>query len=201
MWLVVGLGNPGKEYAGNRHNVGFRVVERLAERWKAGPLKEKFQGRYARASFAGDDCALLEPLTFMNLSGESVRKAMDFFKIPVERVVVVHDEMDLAYGEVRVKVGGGAAGHNGLRSITQHATAEFIRVRVGVGRPPRAGADWVLSDFSASEGAILSGVLDAASLAVETVIQSGPARAQNQFNTRPKAAGEPPPTATTKKHE
>lgn len=199
MWLVVGLGNPGKQYAGNRHNVGFMVVERLVDRWKVGGLKEKFQGRFAKASFAGDECVLLEPLTFMNLSGESVRKAMDFFKIPVERVIVVHDEMDLPYGEVRVKVGGGAAGHNGLRSITQHATADFVRVRVGVGRPPRAGADWVLSDFSASEGAILSGVLDAASLAVETVMEKGPARAQNQLNTRPKTADEPP--KTTKKNE
>lgn len=188
MWLVVGLGNPGKQYERNRHNVGFRVVERLAERWKAGPLKEKFQGRFAKASFAGTECVLLEPLTFMNLSGESVRKAMDFFKVPVERVIVIHDEMDVPFGELRVKVGGGAAGHNGLRSITSHATAEFVRVRVGVGRPPRAGAEWVLSDFSSSEGAELGDVLDAASLAVETVVEKGPARAQNLCNARPKPA-------------
>lgn len=191
MWLVVGLGNPGKQYEGNRHNVGFRVVDRLAERWQAGPLREKFQGRYAKASFATQECVLLEPLTFMNLSGESVRKAMDFFRIPVEHVVVVHDEMDVAFGDVRVKVGGGAAGHNGLRSITQHASADFVRVRVGVGRPPGAGASWVLGDFSKAESATLPDVLEAASLAVETVVEKGPERAMNLFNARPKAARSP----------
>jgi peptidyl-tRNA hydrolase, PTH1 family len=186
VWLVVGLGNPGPKYEGTRHNVGFRVVERLAARWKAPPAKEKFQGLFTRGAFAGEEHVLLEPMTYMNLSGESVRKAMDFFKVPVANVLVVHDEMDLPFGDTRVKVGGGLAGHNGLRSIAQHCTPEFVRIRVGVGRPPGAGADWVLGGFSKAESAELPAVLDAASLAVETSIERGPERAMNLFNIRPK---------------
>lgn len=186
MWLVVGLGNPGPKYEGTRHNVGFRVVERLAARWKAPAAREKFQGLVTRGAFAGDEHVLLEPMTFMNLSGESVRKAMDFFKIPIANVVVVHDEMDLGFGEVRVKLGGGLAGHNGLRSIAQHCTPEFVRIRVGVGRPPGAGADWVLGHFSTSESAELPAVLDAASLAVETSIEKGPEKAMHLLHTKPK---------------
>jgi PTH1 family peptidyl-tRNA hydrolase len=185
MWLVVGLGNPGTEYAKNRHNVGFMLVDRLVERWKAPALKDKFSGRFTRGSIGGEEFVLLTPLTYMNLSGESVRKAMDFFKIPVGNVLVAHDEMDLAFREVRVKVGGGAAGHNGLKSIIQHATADFARLRIGVGRPPRGSSeDWVLGNFDVSESAELPDVLHAAALAAETVVQKGAAAAQNNVNTK-----------------
>lgn len=188
MWLVVGLGNPGAAYAKNRHNVGFMVIERVAERARAVGFKEKFSGLFTRVSMGAEDVVLLLPLTYMNLSGTSVRKAMDFFKIPVENVLVVHDEMDLAFGEQRVKVGGGAAGHNGLKSITQHCTADFVRLRIGVGRPPRGRAeDWVLGNFDVSESAELPGVLDAAALAAEAVVLRGPGAAQNSVNTKAKA--------------
>lgn len=190
-WLVVGLGNPGAEYAKNRHNVGFMVVERLVEQWKAPALKEKFSGRFTKASVGkNDEAVLLTPLTFMNLSGESVRKAMDFFKIPLANVLVVHDEMDLPFRDVRVKVGGGAAGHNGLKSIIQHASADFVRLRIGVDRPPRGSAeDWVLGNFDVSESAELPDVLHAAALAAESVVLKGPAAAQNSTNTKAKARG------------
>ena len=186
MWLVVGLGNPGPKYRGNRHNVGFDVVERVAEKMSALPFKEKFSGLWCRGTLRGEDVVLLEPQTFMNLSGESVQKAMTFFKIPLTNVVVVHDEMDHAFGEVRVKVGGGAAGHNGLKSIIQHCGGpEFVRVRVGIGRPPKGSSEsWVLGNFDAVECAQLPDVLTGATLAVEAVVVDGPAAAQNRVNTR-----------------
>jgi len=188
MWLVVGLGNPGAAYAKNRHNVGFMVVDRLAARAKAPDFKDKFSGAFARASVGGEDVVLLKPVTYMNLSGTSVRRAMDFFKIPIENVLVIHDEMDLAFGDVRVKVGGGAAGHNGLKSMTQHCTAEFVRLRIGVGRPLHGRAeDWVLGNFDVSESAELADVLDAAALAAEAVVLRGPGAAQNSVNTKAKA--------------
>jgi PTH1 family peptidyl-tRNA hydrolase len=188
MWLVVGLGNPGAAYAKNRHNVGFMVVDRLAERANAPGFKDKFSGLFTRASLAGEDVLLLKPLTYMNVSGTSVRKAMDFFKVPIENVLVIHDEMDVAFAELRIKVGGGAAGHNGLKSMTQHCTAEFVRLRIGVGRPPRGSAeDWVLGNFDVSESAELPAVLDAAALAAEAVVLKGPGAAQNSVNTKAKA--------------
>jgi peptidyl-tRNA hydrolase, PTH1 family len=186
MWLVVGLGNPGAEYAKNRHNVGFMVVDRLVERWKAPALKDKFSGRFTKVALGkSDEAVLLTPLTYMNLSGESVRKAMDFFKVPLSNVLVIHDEMDLPFRDVRVKVGGGAAGHNGLKSILQHAGADFVRLRIGVGRPARGSSeDWVLGNFDVSEGAELPDVLHAAALAAESVVLKGPAAAQNSTNTK-----------------
>lgn len=188
MWLVVGLGNPGAAYAKNRHNVGFMAVRRVAERAKAPDFKDKFSGSFCRAKIGGEDAALLAPLTYMNLSGTSVRKAMDFFKIPIERVLVIHDEMDLPFRDLRVKVGGGAAGHNGLKSVTQHCTADFVRLRIGVGRPPRGSAEeWVLGNFDVSESAELPDVLDAAALAAEAVVLRGPGAAQNSVNTKARA--------------
>jgi PTH1 family peptidyl-tRNA hydrolase len=186
MWLVVGLGNPGKQYAKNRHNVGFMVTELLGARWKAPAAKEKFSALWSKAAFAGDDAILLQPQTYMNLSGESVQKAMAFFKVPLSNVLVIHDELDLAFEDVRVKVGGGAAGHNGLKSILQHCVGpDFVRVRIGIGRPPRGAVEsWVLGDFDAVEGARLPDVLQAAALASEAVLRDGPAKAQILFNTK-----------------
>lgn len=188
MWLVVGLGNPGPKYAGNRHNVGFKVVELLASRWRAAAAKEKFSGLWTKGTFAGEEAVLLQPMTYMNLSGESVQKAMAFFKVPLSNVIVIHDELDLAYADVRLKMGGGAAGHNGLKSIIQHCGGpEFLRVRIGIGRPPKGAVEsWVLGDFDALERAQLQDVLQAAALASEAVLREGPAKAQNQFNTKPK---------------
>jgi peptidyl-tRNA hydrolase, PTH1 family len=190
MYLVVGLGNPGSSYAGHRHNVGFRVVSRLAERLGAPEAKSKFKGLFTRAAIGGQDVILLLPQTYMNVSGESVRPAADFFRISPDHVVVVHDELDLPFGEVRVKVGGGLAGHNGLRSIAQHlGTQDFVRVRFGIGRPPRgAVVPYVLGDFSADERAVLDTHLDQGVEAVERVLLEGPARAMAALHGKAKPA-------------
>lgn len=186
MKLVVGLGNPGKQYAGNRHNVGFMVVDELARRWSADPFREKFKAELSRARRGSDEAILLKPLTYMNLSGESVQKALAFYKLGLPDLIVIHDELDLPFGTVRVKVGGGLAGHNGLKSIVQHASGpDFVRVRVGVGRPPQKGADHVLSDFSKLECSELAGVLERASLAVSDILDRGISAAMNQHNQTP----------------
>jgi len=183
VFLVVGLGNPGPKYARNRHNVGFMVVERLAG---SEPFRDKLKGRFARTRLAGEDAVLLEPLTFMNLSGESVQAAMQFFKVPLERVLVVHDELDLPFETVRLKKGGGAAGHNGLKSIIQHCGGpDFLRLRVGIGRPERGAVQGhVLSDFSSDEGARLPDVLEDAARAVNAVLEVGVSAAMNRVNAR-----------------
>lgn len=187
MHLVVGLGNPGPEHARNRHNVGFMVVERLAE--SAGErLREKLQGRFAKTRLAGEPVVLLEPLTYMNHSGESVQRAMRFFDVPLERVLVVHDELDLALGTLRLKRGGGVAGHNGLASVVKHCGGpDFMRLRVGIGRPEQGTVRrHVLSDFSSGEGATLEDVLTQATRAVEAVVADGIDAAMNALHARPR---------------
>jgi len=149
--LVAGLGNPGREYAGNRHNVGWMVVDELARRHD-GAWKAKFNGRVAEIRIDGHKVALLKPETFMNDSGRPVRAAMQYFKLQPDAVLVVHDEGDLPLGRLQARVGGGLAGHNGLRSVAKHlGTPEFLRLRVGVGRPERGDhrslADFLLADF------------------------------------------------------
>jgi peptidyl-tRNA hydrolase, PTH1 family len=193
MLLVVGLGNPGTKYERNRHNVGFMVVDRVADRLRAEPFREKFKGVFTRV--AGHDLVLLKPLTYMNLSGESVQAAMQFFKVGLGEVLVIHDELDLPYGDNRLKLGGGTAGHNGLKSMLQHCGGDgFGRLRVGIGRPrgekgEKPGNDvvgHVLGDFSSLERASLPDVLDHAALGVETVLSKGIAQAMNVFNAKPK---------------
>jgi PTH1 family peptidyl-tRNA hydrolase len=196
MWLVVGLGNPGSQYQRNRHNVGFMVTERLLGAFQAGAWKEKFSGLYAKGAWKGEDVVLLEPMTYMNLSGESVQKAMTFFKVPLTNVLVVHDELDLPWRDVRIKVGGGHAGHNGLRSIIQHCGGpDFVRVRVGIGKPPRGTTEsWVLGDFDGMESAELPDVLQAAAFATEAVLEKGAAAAMNKVHGKgPREGGKPPP--------
>ena len=193
MYLVVGLGNPGKKYERNRHNVGFMVVERLARSHGLPDFKEKFSAVWTKGEVAvgggRHPVALLEPQTYMNLSGDSVQPAAAFLKVDPSHVIVVHDELDLAWRDVRLKVGGGHAGHNGLRSIIQRlGSPEFIRVRVGVGRPPPGFrgdvADYVLADFDALEKSELPDVVDRAVLAIEKVIAEGIAPAMNFVNTK-----------------
>lgn len=193
MHLVVGLGNPGKKYERNRHNVGFMVVERLAQSHDLPAFKEKFSGVWTKGEIVVGDArhpvALLLPHTFMNLSGDSVQPAAAFLKVDPGHVIVVHDELDLPWQDVRLKVGGGHAGHNGLRSIIQRlGTPDFVRVRVGIGRPPPGFrgdvADWVLSDFDAMERAELPAVVDRACAAIERVVADGVAAAMNVVNTR-----------------
>lgn len=163
MKLFVGLGNPGEKYARNRHNVGFMAVERIAERHKLGPWKRKFQGHAADGEIGGEKIMLLKPDTYMNESGRSVGEAARFLRIPEADVVVFHDELDLLPGKVRVKTGGGNAGHNGLRSITAHIGNAYQRVRIGIGHPGSKDAvqHWVLNDFAKADAEWLNDLLDA----------------------------------------
>jgi PTH1 family peptidyl-tRNA hydrolase len=191
--LVAGLGNPGPKYAGNRHNVGFMAVALLAERLGAAASRDGFEGRVTKTTHAGHDLVLLQPMTFMNRSGESVQAAMAFYKLSLGDVVVVHDELDLPFGEVRIKIGGGAAGHNGLRSITAQCGGNgFVRVRIGIGRPPSGRPEgWVLGDFGAEERAALPAVLDVAVGAVLGIVVEGAERTMNRLHTKkkPEVAG------------
>jgi peptidyl-tRNA hydrolase, PTH1 family len=182
--LVVGLGNPGREYAGHRHNVGWMVVDELARRhglsWKG-----KFLGRVAELRLDGHRVGLLKPETFMNESGRSVGAAARFYKLEPDAILVVHDEIDLEPGRLQARSGGGLAGHNGLRSIAAHlGSPDFLRLRVGVGRPgrgdPRRPADYVLSDFVPDDDA--ETIVARAADAVETLDAEGLERAQAQFN-------------------
>lgn len=195
MHLIVGLGNPGKKYARNRHNVGFMALERLAEAHGMSDFKEKWSGLFAKGEIAAGGkrhpVTLLMPQTFMNLSGDSVQPAAAFLKVAPANVIVLHDEIDLPWSDVRLKIGGGHAGNNGIRSTIQRLGAEFVRVRIGVGRPP-AGfkgevADWVLGDFDAMERAELPDVLGRACVAVERVVADGLQTAMNAVNTKPAA--------------
>lgn len=184
--LVAGLGNPGPEYAATRHNVGFMVADELARR-VGGSWRGKFSGELAEVRLEGRRLALLKPQTYMNESGRSVGAAVRFFKVDPEALVVVHDEVDLDPGRLQARLGGGLAGHNGLRSIAQHVgTEEFARLRVGVGRPergdPRPVADFVLSPFP-PELAVDALVARAAD-AVETIAREGVEAAQQGFNER-----------------
>ena len=184
--LVVGLGNPGREYAKHRHNVGAMVVDELARR-HGGSWRGKFSGRIAEIRLDGHKVALLKPETYMNESGRSIAAAAGFFKVEPESVLVVHDESDLELGRLQLRLGGGLAGHNGLRSVAQSLkTPEFMRLRVGVGRPergdPRPLADWVLSDFEPHDDA--DALVSHAADAVETLDAEGVERAQATVNRR-----------------
>jgi peptidyl-tRNA hydrolase, PTH1 family len=184
--LVAGLGNPGREYADTRHNVGFMVAEELARR-HGGSWRAKFSGDLAEMRLDGLRLAVLKPQTYMNVSGRSVGAAARFFKVEPEALLVVHDEVDLEPGRLQARLGGGLAGHNGLRSVAQHlGTPEFARLRIGVGRPgrgdPRPVADFVLSPFSPEVD--VEGLVARAADAVETVARAGVEEAQNRFNER-----------------
>jgi PTH1 family peptidyl-tRNA hydrolase len=184
--LVAGLGNPGREYADTRHNVGFMVADELARR-HGGSWRAKFSGDLAEMRLDGLRLALLKPQTYMNESGQSVGSAVRFFKVDPETLLVVHDEVDLEPGRLQVRLGGGFAGHNGLRSVAQLlGTGDFARLRIGVGRPergdPRPVADFVLSPFAPDVD--VEGLVARAADAVETIAREGLEEAQNRFNER-----------------
>jgi PTH1 family peptidyl-tRNA hydrolase len=184
-WLIAGLGNPGPEYAGNRHNAGFMVADVLAERMGARFTRDRSRAAVATGRLAGFPVTLAKPLTFMNLSGRPVAALRTFYKIPPERIVVVHDELDLPFAAIRLKQGGGDNGHNGLRSVTAAlGTREYFRVRVGIGRPPGRmdPADFVLHDFSAAERKLVPEAAERAADATEALLQRGLAAAQNEFH-------------------
>jgi peptidyl-tRNA hydrolase, PTH1 family len=182
--LVAGLGNPGREHAADRHNAGWMVVDELARR-HSGSFKSKFSGRLAETRVGESRVALLEPETYMNESGRSIAAAARFFKVEPEDVLVVHDDVDLPVGRLQVRLGGGLAGHNGLRSISQAlGTAEFLRVRIGVGRPergdPRPVADFVLSPFAPEDD--VESLIARAADAVESMLGDGLVETQQRFN-------------------
>lgn len=186
-WVIVGLGNPGERYASTRHNLGAMTVDVLLER-SGGNLKSHKSGcLIAEVPLAGERVVLARPTTFMNDSGRPVGQLVRFFRTPPDRVVVLHDELDIPFGDVRVKNGGGTAGHNGLRSIVNHlGSTEFARVRMGIGRPrgDQDAVKKVLDSFSSSERKELPTVLETGADAVETIVSSGIERAMNTFNTR-----------------
>jgi peptidyl-tRNA hydrolase, PTH1 family len=184
-WLIAGLGNPGPEYAGNRHNAGFMVADLLAGRIGARFKRDRSRAAVASGRLAGFPVTLAKPMTFMNLSGRPVAALRTFYKVPPERIVVVHDELDLPFGVLRLKQGGGDNGHNGLRSVTAAlGTREYFRVRVGIGRPPGRmdPADFVLHDFSAAERKLVPEVLERAADATEVLMRRGLAAAQTEFH-------------------
>jgi PTH1 family peptidyl-tRNA hydrolase len=187
-WLVVGLGNPGPSYAANRHNVGFMVLDLLAERVGARFKAHKGRADVVEGRLAGARAVLAKPKTYMNLSGGPTASLRDFFKVPVEQIVVVHDELDIPYGTLRLKRGGGDNGHNGLRSITSSiGSKDYLRVRVGIGRPPgrQDPADYVLKDFAAAERKELGFHVDRAADAVEALLSGPLEAAQNSFHVDP----------------
>ena len=185
-WLIVGLGNPGAEYAKTRHNVGFRTADLLAAQAGVKIDRAKFRGLVCQARLAGQKVLLLKPQTFMNASGEAVHLAAMFYRVPISRILVISDDISLPVGKVRVRAEGSAGGHNGLKSIISHlGSQDFPRVKIGVGAKPHPDydlADWVLSDFSAQEEKALAPALEHAAEAVLALMQSGPAAAANKFN-------------------
>jgi peptidyl-tRNA hydrolase, PTH1 family len=188
--LVVGLGNPGREYAGHRHNVGFGVVDRLAGAVGIPLGQSKFQGRFGQRDVGRTRVLLLEPETYMNASGEAVSAAVRFFKVAPEDLLVVHDELDLSFGRLQLKKGGGTGGHNGLESIVEQlGTSEFARLRFGIGKPQGPNAKermvgHVLHDFSAEEKALLPPLLERAVDMARSWIALGLAEAMNRHNRR-----------------
>ncbi|MFX4293724.1 aminoacyl-tRNA hydrolase [Streptomyces bohaiensis] len=189
-WLVAGLGNPGPGYAGNRHNVGFMVADLLAQRIGARFAVHRSRAMVAEGRLGppGPDSrriVLAKPMSYMNLSGGPVNAVCGYQKIPLERVVVIHDELDIDYGVLRLKRGGGDNGHNGLKSLTSTIGRDYYRVRFGVGRPPgrMEVSDYVLKDFSSTERKELDYFVDRAADAVEALITDGLERAQSTFNS------------------
>ncbi len=185
-WLIVGLGNPGREYERTRHNCGFRALDALAEKLGCKIDKGKFQGLYGQTSCNGKKLLLLKPQTFMNLSGRSVVQISAYFNIPPQRIIVMFDDISLAPGRLRVRSDGSAGGHNGIKSIIQElGSQDFPRVKIGVGskpEPERDLADWVLSTFSAQEEKLLSDALVNAGEAALCIMEQGTQAAANRFN-------------------
>ena len=185
-WLIVGLGNPGKEYERSRHNCGFRALDILADKLGCRVDKGKFQGLYGQCGYGGRKLYLLKPMTYMNLSGRSVLQLSSYFNIPPQRIIVLFDDISLEPGRLRIRPDGSAGGHNGIKSIIQEVGSQaFPRVKIGVGAKPNPDfdlADWVLSGFSASEEKALAPALERAADAALCIIDRGTAEAANRFN-------------------
>lgn len=185
-WLVVGLGNPGQKYANTRHNMGFLTVDLLAEKQGVKLNKVKFKSAYNILSFAGCKCLVMKPQTYMNLSGEAVREAAQFYKLPADRVLVIYDDVSLPVGRLRVRPTGSAGGHNGIKNIIAHlGTQDFPRIKIGTGAPAGGGAemiDWVIGVPSQAERKVLVESFERAIQAAACVIENGCQKAMNDFN-------------------
>jgi PTH1 family peptidyl-tRNA hydrolase len=187
MKLVVGLGNPGKEYTLTKHNVGFLVVDELGKRVGIDIQKSKFQSLYGEGFLEGNKILLLKPQAYMNRSGGAVSSASDFYKIPPENIIVIHDEMDISLGRIMIKPGGGSAGNNGIKSIISSlGSKDFIRVRIGIGKPNAKsdGANHVLSNFNKSESAMVEESIQTAADAVLEIMNNGLEKAMNKYNVK-----------------
>ena len=184
--LIVGLGNPGSKYENTRHNMGFKTIDLLAEKLNVPVNKVKFKAVYNTVNFAGCKCLIMKPQTYMNLSGEAVREAAQFYKIPADHVLVIYDDISLPVGKLRVRPTGSAGGHNGIKNIIAHlGTQEFPRVKIGVGAPEGADkdmVDWVIGAPSQAERKILAESFEKAIDAAEAIIKNGCQKAMNQFN-------------------
>ena len=185
-WLVVGLGNPGQKYANTRHNMGFLTVDLLAEKAGVKLNKVKFKSAYNIIPFAGCKCLVMKPQTYMNLSGEAVREAVQFYKLPADHVLVIYDDVSLPVGKLRVRPTGSAGGHNGLKNIIAHlGTQDFPRVKIGTGAPAGGGADmidWVIGEPSKAEKKVLLESFEKAIDAAACIIEHGCQKAMNDFN-------------------
>ena len=185
-WMLVCLGNPGDQYENTRHNVGFMVADQLGERYRLPIQKLKFKALTNVFTISGEKALVMKPVTYMNLSGEAVRPAADFYKIPPEHIIVISDDTALDVGKLRIRKGGSAGGHNGLKSIIQHlGTDQFPRIRVGVGKKPHPDydlADWVLGKFQGEDRKAIAAAVERCADAVECYIKEGPDRAMNKFN-------------------
>lgn len=187
MHIIVGLGNPGREYVGTRHNVGFDVISRLSEDYNIPLDFKKHKALCGRGRIEGQRVLLAQPQTFMNASGESIRELMDYYKVSTENIIIVYDDISLDVGQLRVRPKGSAGGHNGIKSIIQHmGTQEFPRVRVGVGDKPRGWdlVDYVLSRFPASEEPTMQEAFERAAAACKVILLDGVEEAMNQFNRK-----------------
>lgn len=191
--MIAGLGNPGKEYEHTRHNVGFEVIDRLSQRYEIPLTERKHRAYCGKGLIGGQKVMLLKPQTFMNLSGESVKSAADFYQIPAEQMIIVHDDVSLEPGQLRIRTKGSAGGHNGMKNIiAQMGTQEFLRVKVGVGAKPERMdlADYVLSHFSKGEWEMMQDAFDEAAEAVAALISDGAEAAMNRFNAKKHVAAE-----------
>ena len=198
--LLVGLGNPGAKYEATRHNIGFRLIDAIASHFGAPAFKSRFQGAFSELRIDGRKVLLLKPQTFMNESGRSVGPALKYFNLPIESAIIFHDELDLVPGKVRVKQGGGVAGHNGLRSIKAHAGNESWRVRIGIGHPghPKAVAGYVLKPFAKADDAWLAPLLDEIPRQLPLLLDNNVSEFMNQLHLRTAPSAEKPAKKTPK---
>ena len=186
-WVVAGLGNPGKEYAGSRHNTGFMVLDRLAREKQVEFGRRRFNGVTAEVDISGNRTILVKPETYYNRSGDCIAALLGYFKVPVERLILVHDELDLEPGRIRIKLGGGDAGNNGVHSVIEAlGTPDFIRVRVGIGKPPPGDADHghILRPVNRGGGSRPDETLDRAMEAIQSIVTDGLSRAMGRYNQR-----------------